>query len=72
MAKALAVAMLLPSEAANANQLVSMLVLIRLFLIVYALIGAILMLRGDIHLFPQIDEGGHDSESKLDATSLPA
>jgi glycosyltransferase 2 family protein len=54
--EALAVAMLLPSEYADANQLVSMLVLIRLFLIVYALIGAALMLRGDIHLFPQVEE----------------
>jgi hypothetical protein len=49
----LAVAMLLPSPLADANQLVSMLVLMRLFLIAYALIGAVLMLRGDIHLHPQ-------------------
>ncbi len=54
--EALVVAMLLPSPLADANQLVSMLVLIRLFLVAYALIGALLMLRGDIHLFPQIEQ----------------
>lgn len=54
----LAMKMLLPSPLADANQLVGMLVLIRLYLIVYALVGAVLMLRGDIHLFPQIDEDG--------------
>jgi glycosyltransferase 2 family protein len=53
--EALAVAMLLPSPYADANQLVSMLVLIRLFLIIYALVGAVQMLRGDIHLFPQAE-----------------
>lgn len=53
--EALAVAMLLPSPVADANQLVSMLVLIRLFLILYALVGAVQVLRGDIHLFPQAE-----------------
>jgi glycosyltransferase 2 family protein len=52
----LAVAMLLPSPLADANQLVSMLVLMRLFLITYALIGAVLMLRGNIHLHPQTED----------------
>jgi len=49
----LAVAMLLPSPVADANQLVSMLVLLRLFLILYALVGAAQVLRGNIHLFSQ-------------------
>ena len=53
--EALAVAMLLPSPVADANQLVSMLVVLRLFLILYALIGAVQVLRGNIHLFPQTD-----------------
>ncbi len=60
--EALIVAMLLPSPLADANQLVSMLVLIRLFLIAYALVGAVMMLRGDIHLFPQIDEDKEDAD----------
>lgn len=51
--EALAVAMLLPSPVADANQLVSMLVMLRLFLIMYALIGAVFMLKGDIHLHAQ-------------------
>jgi uncharacterized membrane protein YbhN (UPF0104 family) len=54
--EALAVAMLLPSPAADANQLVSMLVLIRLYLIIYALVGAVHVLRGNIHLFPQTED----------------
>ncbi len=58
--EALAVAMLLPSPLADANQLVSMLVMLRLFLILYALIGAVSVLRGNIHLFPQ---AGQDGES---------
>lgn len=54
--EALIVAMLLPSPLADANQLVSMLVLFRLFLILYALVGALMMLRGDIHLHPQLED----------------
>ncbi len=61
--EALAVAMLLTPGLATANQLVSMLVLIRLYLIAYALVGAVMMLRGDIHLFPQIDD--QDAEPKF-------
>lgn len=62
--EALAVAMLLPSAHADANQLVSMLVMIRLFLIIYALVGAVLMLRGDIHLFPQTEEADAAPETE--------
>lgn len=66
--EALIVAMLLPSPLADANQLVSMLVLIRLFLIAYALIGALMMLRGDIHLFPQVEQDDEAaSESAAEA-----
>lgn len=63
--EALIVAMLLPSPLADANQLVSMLVLFRLFLILYALVGALMMLRGDIHLFPQMEQqdAAGDSEA---------
>lgn len=62
--EALAVAMLLPSPVADANQLVSMLVLLRLFLILYALVGAVQVLRGNIHLFAQTDaaEAGPDDK----------
>jgi len=61
--EALAVAMLLPSPTADANQLVSMLVMIRLFLILYALVGAVFMLRGDIHLHVQAEENVEAEES---------
>ncbi len=70
--EALVVAMLLPSPLADANQLVSMLVMIRLFLVAYALIGAVMMLRGDIHLFPQVHEDGIDTESMSDDASANA
>ncbi len=62
----LVVKMLLPSSLADANQLVSMLIVMRLFLIGYALIGALTMLRGDIHLFPQTDDDSA-SEQKPDS-----
>lgn len=63
--EALAVAMLLPSPLADANQLVSMLVVLRLFLILYALVGAIFVLKGNIHLFPQTE---HTSEIESQGT----
>jgi len=63
----LAKQMLLPSPLADANQLISMLVLMRLYLITYALIGALLMLRGDIHLFPQKEDDPESVSSHVPA-----
>jgi len=38
---------------ATANQLVGMLVLFRLCMLAYAMLGSLVLLRGDIHLFPE-------------------
>ena len=43
-------------ELATANQLVGMLLLFRLCMLVYALLGSLVLLKGDIHLFPQKHE----------------
>jgi uncharacterized protein (TIRG00374 family) len=42
---------------ANANQIVVMLLLIRLFQVFYSLIGAVYLMRGDIHLHPEAHDG---------------
>ncbi len=67
--EALAVAMLLPSPDADANQLVSMLVLIRVYLILYALIGALLVLRGNMYLFPQGLDADPNESAQASASS---
>ena len=48
----LGMALLLDPPHATANQVVGMLLLMRLFFIVYALLGSLLVLRGNIHFFP--------------------
>ena len=48
----LAIALLVAPDLASANQVVGMLLLLRLFMIFYALVGSLVLLRGDIHLFP--------------------
>jgi uncharacterized protein (TIRG00374 family) len=40
-------------ELATANQLVGMLLLFRLCMLLYGLLGSLVLLRGDIHLFPE-------------------
>ena len=47
-----AMALLLDPPLATANQIVGMLLILRLFLIVWALVGSTTLLRGDIHMFP--------------------
>ena len=48
--EAVAMALLLGQTAATANQIIGMLLIIRLYLVFYALVGSLLMLRGDIRL----------------------
>jgi len=45
-------------ELATANQLVGMLLLFRLCMLAYALLGSLVLLRGDIHLFPEKSDAG--------------
>lgn len=40
----------------TANQLIGMLMLYRLYMIAYSLLGSLYLLRGDIHLFPQASD----------------
>lgn len=49
----LALALLVSPNLATANQVVGMLLLFRLFMVCYALLGSLVLLRGDIHLFPE-------------------
>lgn len=49
----LGMAFLLDPPFATANQIIGMLLLMRVFFIIYALLSSIYLLRGDIHLHPQ-------------------
>lgn len=53
----IAIAMLLEPPLATANQIVGMLLMLRLFLIVCALAGSLTLLGGDVHMFPPAEEG---------------
>lgn len=44
---------MLRSPLASANQIIGMLVMIRLYQLFYSLLGSLFLLRGDIHLHPQ-------------------
>ncbi|QQE11490.1 flippase-like domain-containing protein [Planctomycetota bacterium] len=46
-------AFLATSDLATNNQVVGMLVLMRIFFVIYAVLSSILVLRGNVHLFPQ-------------------
>ncbi len=50
---------------ASANQIIAMLLMLRVFMIVYALLGSLVLIRGDIHLFPQDIDMGNISNSDL-------
>jgi len=55
--------LLVDSGACTMNQLVGMLLLIRLYQIAYSLLGSIYLLKGDIHLHPEgIDEMAEEAE----------
>lgn len=62
----LAIRLLATPGMANANQIVVMLLLIRLYQVCYSLVGSIYLMRGDIHMHPQADENetpeGEESE----------
>ncbi|WP_432799776.1 lysylphosphatidylglycerol synthase transmembrane domain-containing protein [Poriferisphaera sp. WC338] len=50
----LGIAFLAIGDVATNNQVVGMLLLMRIFFVIYALCSSIFVLRGNIHLFPQI------------------
>jgi len=55
--EAVAFALLQHPEQATANQIISMLMLARLYMLVYGLIGSVGLLHSDIHMHPAVDEG---------------
>lgn len=64
----LGVALLKDDVHATTNQIVGMLILYRLFQIVYGLMGSLLLLRGEIHLFPE-NEGDLVVDNKESGTT---
>jgi uncharacterized protein (TIRG00374 family) len=50
-------------ELATANQIVGMLLLFRLCMLAYALLGSLVLLRGDIHLFPETQETSETAQT---------
>ena len=46
---------------ATTTQVVSMLLIMRLYQVIYGLLGSVTLLRGDIHLHPQEADGGADA-----------
>ena len=59
----LSLAFLLDPSIATANQIVGMLLLFRIFLIMFGLLGALMMIGGDIHLHPQQASADDDSQN---------
>lgn len=57
----LAIRLLATPGLANANQIVVMLLLIRLYQVCYSLIGSGYLLRGDIHMHPQEQDGNYSA-----------
>ncbi len=54
------------------NQLVGILMLSRLFQLFYSLLGALFLLKGDIHLHPAVDEKLEEkpsTEAQVDQTA---
>lgn len=54
--EALGYLMLLPTGTATMNQIVAMLMMIRLYQLAFSLTGSFFLLRGDVHLHPERDE----------------
>ena len=67
----LAIRLLATPGMANANQIVVMLLLIRLYQVSYSLIGSVYLLRGDIHMHPQQDEEQGEAEQAAGEPASP-
>lgn len=68
----LGMAFLLNPPFATANQIIGMLLLMRVFFIVYALLSSIFLLRGDIHLHPQDEAQPADAANPGESAASPA
>lgn len=61
--------MLVNTGMASMNQVVGMLLVWRVYLVVWSLVGAAMLLRGDVHLFPEQTEG--EAEAITPAPAAP-
>lgn len=71
--EAVMMALLLDPPMATANQIVSMLMVARLYIVCLGLVGSLFILRGNIHLFPQqeTDEASADEGVAAQTQSHP-
>jgi len=58
--------MLVPTMTATMNQIVAMLMMARIYQLLYSLSGGFLLLKGDIHLHPERDDAGNAQETTKD------
>src|SRR5690606_29871942 len=56
----IAYGMMVQTHMATMNQVVGMLLVWRIYLIAWSLLGAAMLLRGDVHLFPEQAEAADD------------
>jgi uncharacterized membrane protein YbhN (UPF0104 family) len=56
----LGLALLAAPGLASANQIVAMLMVTRLYMLTYGLLGALILMRGDIHMVPAAVHGTED------------
>ena len=71
--EAVMMALLLDPPMATANQIVSMLMVARLYIVCLGLVGSLFVLRGNIHLFPQenADDSASDGEHAAPVAEHP-
>lgn len=66
----IAYAMMVKTGMATMNQVVGMLLMWRIYLVAWSLLGAAMLLRGDVHLFPERDEAEDDEPTIAPAAPL--
>ena len=65
----LGVPLMVSKAICTANQLIGMLMLYRLYMVTYSLLGSLYLLRGDIHLHPQASDEVTPSADSTDLTA---
>jgi uncharacterized protein (TIRG00374 family) len=64
----LGMALLLPTHTATSNQIVGMLLILRLYMVFYGLLGSLFLLGGDIHLHPEQEDSSDAAVTDADTT----
>jgi len=67
----LAIALIVDPPLATTNQIVGMLLLIRIYQIVYGLLGSIFLFKGDIHLHPQDPQPQAKTQDQIQPYATP-